>query len=570
VGRESAADAPSLVTQPRRLGLLAYLALARPRGLHSRDTLVALFWPEDDQAHGRRALRNALHGLRRALGARAIVTAGDSLVGLDSSMFDCDVMAIELALAEGTLGDEDAAAAASGAATAETVRDRVLLEGFHVSGAPGFEHWLDAERERLRRTVAAAATTISQDQTMRGDLAGAVRAARLASQLDPDSERALRRLVEVLMAAGDRAQARSTYDAFVSRLEREFETAPAPATRALGAALRAPAVPTVPAGTAGTVAREVEILNVRGTYLFLRAAHGGHHADLERSRGFFEQALALDPESAPAVAGLSNYFASAAARNLIRPFETHFEHALRLSRRALALDPSLAIPHVHFGVQAMYLDDDWRRAGEEFREAVALDPDYAEARRFLGVYLGAMGRTQEAIAELRETVRREPSIAIFRNSLADALLRAGAYEEAIAELRAALEADPRYVAARERLVRCYERSGRYAEAIAERRFMGPAGRAERFEAAFGAEGSAGYLRERADELREAMRRLESGLRDGPPQHAGDRFNPPELRLALAAAELGDWEAAARWEERACRARPGRRHWFRSRPELQRR
>src|SRR2546422_464487 len=46
---DSGRDARSLVTQPRRLALLAYLAAARPRGTHRRDSLLALFWPELDQ-----------------------------------------------------------------------------------------------------------------------------------------------------------------------------------------------------------------------------------------------------------------------------------------------------------------------------------------------------------------------------------------------------------------------------------------------------------------------------------------------------------------------------------------
>src|SRR2546425_8120521 len=36
----------SLLAQPRRLALLAYLAAATPRDFQRRDTLVALFWPE--------------------------------------------------------------------------------------------------------------------------------------------------------------------------------------------------------------------------------------------------------------------------------------------------------------------------------------------------------------------------------------------------------------------------------------------------------------------------------------------------------------------------------------------
>jgi DNA-binding SARP family transcriptional activator len=540
----------SLLTQPLRIALLAYLVLARPRGLHTRDALIALFWIEQDVAHGRRALRNALHGIRQALGPAVIVTAGDTLVGVDPALIVCDVLVLEADLADGRLEG------------AEAVRDRALLQGFHVS-AVGFERWLDAEREHLRRLLVRRALTILEDCRMRGDLDGTVRAARVASALDPDGERPLRHLVEALVAAGDRTAAIDAYEGFVSRLKVEYDTKPSAETARLGAQLREPVREPSSAHAAA------EVLNVRGTYLFLRAAHGGHPDDMLRSRAFFEQALELDPLFAPAWAGLSNFFAAAAARNLLRPFHEHFAHAIALSHKALALDPSLAIPHVHFGVQAMYLDDDWETAGREFATAVALDPGYAEARRFLGVHHAVMGRADAAIAELRETVRREPHIAMFRNSLADAYMSSGAPESAVPELRAALDADPRYTAARERLVRCFERLGRFAEAIAERRFMGAAGRADQFQAALESDGEAGYRREREVELRDALRRLEATLRDGPPQHAGDHFNPPQLRLALLCAELGDDTGARHWEDHACRSRPGRRPWFASRAELRR-
>jgi DNA-binding SARP family transcriptional activator len=55
----------ALVSQPKRLALLAYLAIAAPRGFHRRDSLLALFWPESDQAHARGALRNGLSFLRQ-------------------------------------------------------------------------------------------------------------------------------------------------------------------------------------------------------------------------------------------------------------------------------------------------------------------------------------------------------------------------------------------------------------------------------------------------------------------------------------------------------------------------
>lgn len=63
-----AGDAPAarlVPTQPKRLAVLAYLAIATPRGLQRRDALLAMFWPELNVDEGRRALRQALHALRR-------------------------------------------------------------------------------------------------------------------------------------------------------------------------------------------------------------------------------------------------------------------------------------------------------------------------------------------------------------------------------------------------------------------------------------------------------------------------------------------------------------------------
>src|SRR5881296_3721907 len=91
-------EVTSLLTRSRRLALLAYLAAARPRGLHRRDTLLALFWPELDQEHARAALRQALHVLRTALGADVVVTRGDDDIGLNVDHLRCDVVAFDEAV----------------------------------------------------------------------------------------------------------------------------------------------------------------------------------------------------------------------------------------------------------------------------------------------------------------------------------------------------------------------------------------------------------------------------------------------------------------------------------------
>jgi len=570
------------VTQPRRLALLAYLVLAEPRGLHSRDTLMALLWPEATTNQGRQALRNSLHELRKALGDEVIVTAGHDFVGVASDQIECDVECLERDMLQGRVIEA-------------LERYGELLSGFHVSGAPEFERWLDGERDALRRRVVEAALTAATRHGEAGEVKAALGVLRQVYAIDPDDEHVLRRCLEATAASGDLRGALRMYSAFTARLASELDAVPAPETTSLMASLTtqygvrmrdgaAPSDFTLPTTRANLLALderltaasvpasdsddEAYVLYVRGTYLFLRAAHvGGSVDDLKRCREYFERALVREPEFALAYAGLSNYYAVSAARNLLRPFREHFDRAISLSHRALELDPLLAIPHVHFGVQAMYLESNWDVAGEEVRRAVALDPRYAEARRFLGIYLGATGDRDGGIRELREAVRVEPYMPLFRNSLADALLATGAYDEAIAELRAALLLDSGYKAARARLVRCLEHAGRYADAIDERRIADGAEATEPFVLAFARDGADGYRRQRAQELRAVIANLTMRLGAGTPENAADLLNAPELQLALSHAELGEWDQAFAWEERASASQPARRLWFTGRPEL---
>ena len=70
-------DVAPVLRRPKTLALLAYLASARPRGFHRRDALLALFWPDLDQAHARNALRQTVHTLRHVLGPEVVTGRGE-------------------------------------------------------------------------------------------------------------------------------------------------------------------------------------------------------------------------------------------------------------------------------------------------------------------------------------------------------------------------------------------------------------------------------------------------------------------------------------------------------------
>src|SRR5947209_4222178 len=212
----------AILAQPKRVALLAYLAAATPHRLHRRDSLVALFWPELDQEHARAALRQALHGLRQALGEGVLVSRGDEDIGLDQEQIRCDVVEFERAAEAGRLAD------------ALDLYRGDLLEGFFIRGAPEFEQWLEDERVRLKVMALRSATLLAE----RGGLAESVQWGRRALRIAPLDEPTLRRLLQTLDRLGDRAGALEAYETFAKRLTAELETDPAPETRALAGAVR--------------------------------------------------------------------------------------------------------------------------------------------------------------------------------------------------------------------------------------------------------------------------------------------------------------------------------------------
>jgi TolB-like protein/DNA-binding SARP family transcriptional activator len=237
-------EVKSLLTRPRRLALLAYLAAATPRGFHRRDTLLALFWPELDQEHARAALRQALHILRSALGADVVVTRGDEEIGLDVARVWCDVVAFDEAIVAGQFEG------------ALELYHGNLLDGFFIPGAGEFERWQERERARLQEVAARAAQTLVTRYETGGDLPAAIEWARRAVRLGPHGEEPLRRLVTLLDRVGDRAGAVAAYDEFAKRLGADFETEPSAETKALLGAIRAreTAAPVEIAGPAPTAA----------------------------------------------------------------------------------------------------------------------------------------------------------------------------------------------------------------------------------------------------------------------------------------------------------------------------
>jgi DNA-binding SARP family transcriptional activator len=214
-------DLGGVLARPKLVALLVYLVLARPNGFRSRETLLGLFWPESSQSRARRALNQSIYELRLALGEGVVVSRGAEDVGVDRARLWCDAEAFEAAL---VAGDRRAALELYGGD---------LLEGFALPGCEELGEWLDGRREGLRQAALRACLEYAEELAAAGEPGESAYWLRRALRWEPYDEDLARRLLEQLVAAGDRTGALREYEAFAARLEEELGIEPAPELAAL-------------------------------------------------------------------------------------------------------------------------------------------------------------------------------------------------------------------------------------------------------------------------------------------------------------------------------------------------
>jgi serine/threonine-protein kinase len=189
--------------------------------------LLALFWPELGDEEARRALRKALHYLRRIVGDQVLVGAAEEL-SVTGDRFRCDAVEFQHLVGAGEPGG------------ALALYQGDFFAGFHVPDVSAeFEEWVDRTRSRLRRQASAAAWTAAGDAESAGQGDVAVALGRRACEIEPDQEGGWRRLMRLQERLGDRAGALRTYAELAERLRREFDADPSDETAALVASLRA-------------------------------------------------------------------------------------------------------------------------------------------------------------------------------------------------------------------------------------------------------------------------------------------------------------------------------------------
>jgi len=180
---------------------------------------------------------------------------------------------------------------------------------------------------------------------------------------------------------------------------------------------------------------------------------------LEKSKGYFNQAIQNDPGYAAAYAGLANYYVTAPDYEPI-PENEAAPKAKAAAEKALAIDNTSAEAHAALAAANWSLFD-FAGAEVEFRRALELNPNLPNAHHWYGLFLSWESRDQEALSHIRRAVELDPLNLQYNSNLGQILCNAHQYEECIDQLKKTLDMDVNFAYAHNMLRVAYRDTGKY-------------------------------------------------------------------------------------------------------------
>jgi tetratricopeptide (TPR) repeat protein len=131
---------------------------------------------------------------------------------------------------------------------------------------------------------------------------------------------------------------------------------------------------------------------------------------------YLKQAISRDADFAQAYASLSFAYVYLEATGNISGNEAA-RLAKEFAMKALAIDSEMTEARVYLGDVKYIYEWDWNGAEDEYKLALALNPNSGIAHRSYGIYLVCLKQYDEAIAHMKRALELEPLSSLFNHEL---------------------------------------------------------------------------------------------------------------------------------------------------------
>jgi len=213
---------------------------------------------------------------------------------------------------------------------------------------------------------------------------------------------------------------------------------------------------TAPTSKGGTKNPEAYQSYLKGHYSWEKRTR----ESLEKAKNYFGQATEEDPAYALAYVGLANtYFVITDYAPI--PINETTPKIRAYAEKALALAPDLA--EAHAALAGAYWNDwKWAEAQREFKRALEINPNLADAHHWYGLLLSWVGEyPEEAIAQIKRAVELDPLNLRFNANVGQAYWLARKDQLALEQLQKTVELDPTFADVHSFLGLAYRSQGKY-------------------------------------------------------------------------------------------------------------
>jgi len=147
---------------------------------------------------------------------------------------------------------------------------------------------------------------------------------------------------------------------------------------------------------------------------------------------YYEKAIEEDPDYGLAYAGLADNYHLMALQGWMDKTEGK-NKAIELALKAMALDPTLALPHAVLASLYSDIDWNWELAEKEYLQAIKLDPNFSTAQFYYSYLLTIFGKDDDAREHIKKALELDPLSFVIRHYSAVYYYNQEQINEALAE-----------------------------------------------------------------------------------------------------------------------------------------